>query len=95
MSYFDDLGNDYQTLSSAKRQVQKLADKAGASIDIWAETIERWVDERGKPRHHADKSLAIRIMPKRNGRRNPLPIGKLVTVNAKRLRNGRVEIYAA
>ena len=29
--------------------------------------------------------------PKRS--RNPLPVGKFVSVKAKRLRNGRVEIY--
>lgn len=34
-------------------------------------------------------------VPKQNPRRKALPIGKLVTVKARRLKNGRVEIYRA
>lgn len=83
---------------------EKRGERAAKS-GKWQNAFYAWKDTRGKPAVRVGG--VMRIDPNteryrtardsfiegfRSSKRNPLPIGKLVTVRAKRLRNGRIEL---
>ncbi len=54
---------------SAKRGAQRIADRSGAQVDVFSQTVERWTDGNGREREHVQKAFAVRVMPKRGNPR--------------------------
>ncbi len=90
--YFDESGNNYQTLSSAKRGAQRIANRSGAQVDVFSQTVERWTDANGKKREDIQTAFAVRVQPKRQ---NPAKIRGWVKARAvKIVRNKRGQAVA-
>jgi hypothetical protein len=87
----------YEMWAPDRRSVARFYSNDGTRWDvaIYGDKGEqRLQSKRGVTLATAQK-WASKILRERAHRRNPLPVGKTVTVRARRLRNGRVEIYGA
>lgn len=78
---FSGSGGTFQGYHNVKKYAQQHADDTGREV-----VIESAKGGRAWKRYSTVKPKAVK---------NPFPVGRLVTVKARRLRNGRVEIYRA